>query len=359
MTNMRGQQLIQQTQEQKIYKLQTSNNSVIHATSGNTEGSSSMGRANSPPSFSLQLKYYKTFLQTGIHQQNTLESYNNFEKFLQLIEMCPNMPYFAVQCQNPNCNHVLMDDDGNRKRYKTTCGNKYCTDQQCIQKRIYRNIAYLSRFKPKRVIHFVISFPYTPGLHKQEKLKQEKILTKFHKIMLQLGTPIKAVRVFDVHEEEGLYQMHYHYAQYPTNYNTFFQNMNLARQFLSFKGIILVSKVIGWRNWVVKGYKGKVVYSKCVSYFAKRASAVFGHKEKYYYFKDFMTPLEFYKNLWNSKSIAKVGLKGKLPAVRQGILYTLGITPPEICPCCKQKSLRFVLESLLEPEIINSNPPPC
>ena len=253
------------------------------------------------------------------------------------ISGCKDLGFARWVCQD--CGKVQ-----DSRPYKLTCGLRYCTNPDCVASRIRKNKIRLHNYKiySKRLIHFVVGFPYVPRLHLGFKKYQEMVLRAFSREMKRLGTPINALRVFDVREKEGHYFMHYHFAQMPVkDYMHFVANSRRAQDKITEKyKLPFTTHFIGWRE--KRGL---------FSYFAKRMAGVYGHVEDNtrQFLKDMISLREYARGFFNVRSFVIIG---NFPRQSRGNVLNILLSKPHACQFCGSNHLIMRPEAYLDP------PPP-
>lgn len=251
------------------------------------------------------------------------------------LKNCPKMGFARWICSD--CQQVQEQS----KPYRLTCSMRYCKDLHCVKSRIWKNKLRLHNLKisSKRLIHLVIGFPYVNRLNKALKTAQESILRQITKEMKRLGTPLNAIRIFDISEKEGEYYLHYHFALLPSkDYMKFKQNFDQVRK--KYKVIV---RMIGWRP-----------IKSLFNYFAQRMAGQYGHKATGtdFYLSDIMSVKEYVQNFFNIRSY---NLIGDFPRAKRGNLVNIFLSRPEKCAYCGSTRLRLLPESYIQ---TLGDPPP-
>jgi len=157
--------------------------------------------------------------------------------------------------------------------------------------------------------------------------------------MKKLGTPINALRIFDVNEKEGHYFMHYHFAQMPVkDYMQFAKNCQIAREKLERdEGLLFAVRLFGWRP-----------KESLFGYFAKRMAGVYGDVEKgnRMFLADMFSLDEYAQGFFNVRSFVIIG---KFPSRRLGNVLNVVLSKPSECPFCHSTRLKLVPEYSIKP----------
>jgi len=252
------------------------------------------------------------------------------------IKACPYMGFAYWVCDT--CGSIASPEP-----HRLTCSLRYCKDPNCVQARINKNIARLEDYRiySKKLIHFEIGFPYVKRLNKQNKWLSEAIMRKFTMLMKKLGTPINALRIFDVNEKEGHYFMHYHFAQMPVkDYMQFAKNCQIAREKLEREqGLLFAVHLEGWRP-----------KQSLFSYFAKRMAGVYGDVEKgnRMFLADMFSLNEYAQGFFNVRSFVIIGW---FPSRRLGNVLNVVLSRPLECPFCHSHKLKLVPEHSIKPPL--------
>lgn len=249
------------------------------------------------------------------------------------IKSCPGMGFARWVCSD--CGEIVS-----KESYKLTCGLRYCKNPDCVRARIRKNKIRLHNYKifSKRLIHFEVGFPYVSRLTKQAKKVQEAVLRALTEEMKRLGTPISALRIFDIAEHEGSYFLHYHYAQMPVkDYMQFVKNTRRARlKVMEKTGQPLIIHFEGWRE-----------KRSLFSYFAKRMSGVYGDvlKNNRFNLADIISIKEYAQDFFNIRSFVIIGMQ---PRAKRGNVLNIVLSKPSECPFCGCKKLLLIPEELIQ-----------
>jgi hypothetical protein len=283
-------------------------------------------------------KLFSNEINSNIQQSWT---WNKFEEKLESIRVriknCPEMGYAYVCCRD--CSNIISE-----KPYKLTCGLRFCKNPECVNKRITKNKLRLHSYKiySKKLIHFEVGFAYVDRLDKKEKHFQEKIIKIFVEEMKKLGTPVNALKIFDIAEHEGEYYLHHHFAQMPVkDYMQFVKNSQRARvRVIEKTGVPFVVHFEGWRP-----------KKSLFSYFAKRMAGVYGDvgKQNKFMLADVISIREYARDFFNVRSFVLIG---SFPSRRRGNVLLLALSSPKTCPFCGCEHFRLVPTESFKP------PPP-
>ena len=253
-------------------------------------------------------------------------------RIIEKIQGCEKMPWARAVCKS--CGEIVSDE-----RHKLTCGLRYCANPLCVGNRIKKNILRLESANvfSSRLIHFEISFPYVANLHKEFKNYFEKVQRTFFREMKKLGTPVNALRIFDLKEKDGKYFYHFHFAQMPVkDYMLFVKNVRRARAITQLReNMPLVVHFEGWRP-----------KKSLFGYFAKRMAGVYGDETRgnVQYLADFISADDYANNFYNVRTYSIIG---DFPRPRRGNVLNVSPVSVKECPYCHSHSIRLVPEEMI------------
>ncbi len=226
-----------------------------------------------------------------------------------------------IHCANEECGHTET------KKVVLHCFVRY--SDCCYRSRFVKAKKRLQSFNihSSRLIHLTVGFPTMPEFHKKDKVVQQKLLQKFHRMCKKAGIELKGIRVFDFQDRKEEY-IHYHYALLPGNID--------IRTLQKVRGELIAKTE---QEFVVRiiGYRPKKSLFK---YFAKRIAGCYGDFPNQFFLNQKITLLDYYKNLFNTRSLVRVSRRLSCYVVPNSFLC-------EVCGC---KECHIEIEILSFPE---------
>lgn len=257
---------------------------------------------------------------------------DKLDLFKQRIEECPKMGFASWVCDS--CGQIAK-----HSAYRLTCCVRYCDDPACIENRKQHALLRLRSFNVRapKLLHFEMGFAHVEEITKEEVKKLRRAVDLWMKEMEKLGSPIKALRIFDILKKGEGYYLHFHFASLPVgDVRKFGQNCHLARK--KVMGELQLPFVVR-----IEGYRP---LRSLYGYFSKRMAGMFGHKAKGSdeTFSSMMGLEQYYdvffrsKHLWNS-----LGWKAK----PDSNLVNLVLSKPQTCLHCSHNTFSLISNSYL------------
>ena len=182
--------------------------------------------------------------------------------------------------------------------------------------------------------------------HAKHYIKEHrKVIAKFLVAIRKLGFKFQGIGVLDYSydpEKRTIY-IHTHFALLgERNLHCSAGIFNAVISKVTGNKIKIV-KCIGYRNWF---YADENRPANMLYYFAKKMAGIFGHKNKRVYgFEDFINKEDYFAQLYNVRSLTKIGIS-------EGLTCKVGrIASPE-CSICGAKMRVFMIISADDPEAL-------
>ena len=246
---------------------------------------------------------------------------------------------FERELEKPECkNYVFWSICGNCgdiKKHPHTCNQRY--GRCCYEERKKRNYARLisQKIRTTRLIHVVIGFKKNGGSpNKLHKKDMERSLVKLHKkVRKKLNYSFNGLRIFDL-ADDGCYE-HYHYALFPEK--AFMNGRSLEIDVVKIRK--LLKKVSHGKSEIIKviGFRSK---RSLFSYFSKRISGRYGHREKTFFLEDVMSYEQYKINFYNVRNLVKIGNPEGLSRIHAQSSF--------ICRVCGSEDIHIVEKTLIE-----------
>jgi hypothetical protein len=201
------------------------------------------------------------------------------------------------------------------------------------------------KIKSPNLYHFEIGFEHISDLDDKTVKVLRRAVDLWMKEMKRLGTPVRALRVFDMLKKSSGYYLHFHFASLPVgDVRKFGQNCHLARE-------NMISK--GQTPFIVRieGYRPK---KAIFDYFSKRMAGTFGHECKgtAQTFSDMMSLEQYFEVFFRSKHLySSLGWK----ALPDSNLVRIVLSCPKICPHCSHNTFSLISNDYLGEQ---DHPPP-